>query len=92
MHALTVVHMNAKICETENVKAGWARPDGAIRHAPISRTTLYDLIRRGVVESHRIGKSATGRGIRLISLQSLDAYIRDPQSAELRAANGGEGV
>jgi len=80
------MRMNTEICETENVETGWARPHGALRHAPISRTFLYDLLRRGVVESHRIGKSATGRGIRLISLKSLDDYVRDPQAAEAKAA------
>jgi hypothetical protein len=81
------------IYEVEQPTLGWARPEGAMKHAPIGRTTLYDLIGRGVIESHRISKhnKARGRAIRLISLASLDAYIRNPEAAELRAANGVKG-
>jgi hypothetical protein len=79
-----------EICETENLKPAWARPDGALRYAPFGRTTLYDLMKRGLIESHVIGKPGVKRCVRLINLESLDAYIRDPQGAELRAKNGGE--
>jgi hypothetical protein len=82
--------MRTEICENENPKPAWARVDGAIRYAPFGRTTLYDLIRRGLIESYSIGKPGARRCVRLINLASLDAYIRDPQAAELRATNGGK--
>ena len=78
------------VIESENVKAGWARPDGVLRYAPFGRTTLYDLINRGLIESYVIGKPGVKRCVRLINLASLDSYIRDPQAAEVRAANGRE--
>jgi hypothetical protein len=79
--------MSTEICETENPKPGWVRPDGALRHAPFGRTTLYDLINRGLIESYLIGKPGVKRCVRMINLKSLDDYIRDPQAAELRAKN-----
>jgi hypothetical protein len=79
------------ICETESPKPAWVRPEGALRHAPIGRTTLYDLLKRNVVESSSIGKPGVKRRIRLVNLASYDAWIRDPQAAELRAKNGVEG-
>ena len=84
------MRMSDDICETESLKPGWARPDGALRHAPFGRTTLFHLIKHNLIESHLIGKPGVGRSVRLINLASLDAYIRDPQAAELRAKNGGE--
>jgi len=78
-----------RMSETENLKPGWVRPDGAIRYASVGRTTLYDWIRRGLVESQLLGEPGKGRCMRLINLASLDACIRDPQAAELRAKNGG---
>ena len=80
--------MHTEICENENPKTGWARPDGALRYAPFGRTTLYDLMRRGLIESYVIGKPGVKRCVRLINLASLDSYIRDPQAAEVRAAGG----
>jgi len=83
--------MNAtetEIHEGENPKQGWARPEGALRYAPFGRTTLYDLIKRNLIESHVIGKPGVKRCVRMINLASLDAYIRDPQAAEIRAAAG----
>jgi hypothetical protein len=82
--------MSTKICETENPRQGWARPEGALKHAPFGRTTLYDLIKRNLIESHVIGKPGVKRCVRMINLASLDAYIRDPQAAEARAASGNE--
>ena len=84
------MRMSTEICETENPNPGWARPDGALRHAPFGRTTLYDLIKRGLIESHLIGKPGAKRCVRMINLASLDAYIRDPKAAKLRAKNGDE--
>jgi hypothetical protein len=57
--------MNA--IESENPRIGWARPEGALKYAPFSRTTLYDLIKRNLIESHVIGKPGVKRCVRMIN-------------------------
>lgn len=49
---------------------------------------LFDLIKRGLIESYVVGNPNVRKHVRLISLKSLDDFIRDPQAAELRAAKG----
>jgi hypothetical protein len=56
------------------------------------------ICNRRVIESYVIGKPGVKRCVRMINLESLDRYIRDPKAAEARAArdngspqNGGGG-
>ena len=53
----------------------WLRVEEAARTRGISRSILYEFIRDGKVKSSLLRKKGNVRGIRLISAESLDAYI-----------------
>ena len=53
----------------------WLRVEEAVRTRGISRSLLYEMFRDGKVKSSALRKPGNIRGIRLISAESLDAYI-----------------
>lgn len=53
----------------------WLRVEEAVRTRGLSRSLLYELIRDGKIKSSALRKPGNIRGIRLISAESLDAYI-----------------
>jgi hypothetical protein len=58
---------------------GWLQMD----QMPFGKTLTYDLIGRGELESVVVGKVGTRRGRRLISLKSLNRYLRKQQKKEV---------
>jgi hypothetical protein len=57
------------------VKPEWLRIHDAIRISGIGRSTLYGIISSGAIKSVLLRKRGCQRGIRLISADSLRAYI-----------------
>jgi hypothetical protein len=57
------------------IQPEWLRLPDAIRVSGIGRSTLYSLLGSGSVKSALIRKRGCQRGIRLISADSLRAYI-----------------
>ena len=52
-------------------------PSGWLRMAelPIRRTLADDLCKRGILVSVLVGRPGSKRGVRLVSLESLNAYL-----------------
>jgi|SRR5215510_1305579 len=69
----------------------WATFPIATRRASLSRGTLYNLIKDGLIKSRVIRrKNGRGAGLRLIDLKSLDEFIENSPSEvsdEVRARN-----
>jgi hypothetical protein len=57
------------------MKPEWLRLPDAIRVSGIGRSTLYQLLGDGSIKSVVLRKRGNQRGIRLISADSLRAYI-----------------
>lgn len=55
-----------------SLKTGWLQMD----ELPFGKTLAYDLIERGELESVVVGKVGTKRGRRLISIESLNRYLK----------------
>jgi hypothetical protein len=60
-----------------SLKPEWLRIPDAIRLFGLCRSTLYELITAGKVKSTALRKRNATRGIRLISYDSLAAYIEE---------------
>jgi hypothetical protein len=71
------VKANSKDLEGEltHTPVVWLRVPEAVRTRGISRSMLYELIFTRVIKSALLRKPGNSRGIRLISAESLDAYI-----------------
>jgi hypothetical protein len=69
----------------------WGTLPIATRRASLSRGTIYNLIRDGLIRSRVIKrKNSRGAGLRLIDLRSLDDFIENSPSEvsdEVRARN-----
>jgi hypothetical protein len=59
-----------------SLKPEFVRIPAAVRYSGISRTTIYELINEGRLKSTVLRRRGNVRGIRLISLESLDAILR----------------
>jgi len=53
----------------------WLKVHEAVRTRGLSRSHLYELIRSKAIISANMRKAGNIRGVRLISAESLDAYI-----------------
>jgi hypothetical protein len=54
----------------------WVRIQQAIKpNGPFARSTLFELLRKGVIESKTIQVGQGNRKLRLISLRSLNAFL-----------------
>ncbi|MCF7785982.1 MAG: helix-turn-helix domain-containing protein [Prosthecobacter sp.] len=73
----------------------WLRVEEAARTRGISRSLLYEFLRDGKIKSSLLRKKGNVRGIRLISAESLDAYIEShvlpwyPETQETEVADNG---
>jgi hypothetical protein len=61
--------------EAQAMRPEWLRIPLAVRICGMSRTRLFDLIAQGEIDSRHIKKPGCAKGIRLIRLSSLLAYI-----------------
>ena len=57
------------------LKPEWLRLPEATRFSGIGRSSLYELMAEGKIKSACIRKRGNTRGIRLISADSISAYI-----------------
>jgi hypothetical protein len=53
----------------------YLRPAQVSMRFPISRARVYELVAQGKIKSHVLRKVGNVRGARLISVESLRAYI-----------------
>lgn len=51
------------------------RPEQVSQYFPMSRTTLYELMKDGKVKSCSVRKKGSPKGMRLISYDSLKGYF-----------------
>lgn len=58
-------------------KVEWLRIAEATRTRGIGRSSLYEMITSGAIKSAVVKKRGNIRGIRLISADSLDAFIEN---------------
>jgi hypothetical protein len=75
MNTTTLLEQGIGAC-APMMKPEWLRIPDAIRVSGIGRSTLYQLISSGSIKSVLIRKRGCQRGIRLISADSLRAYIQ----------------
>lgn len=67
----------------------WGRWRDAVRVSSLSRTIIYDLIKKGLIESFVFlgsstpGKSGQPKGARMINLESLTAFL-DSEAAKAK--------
>jgi len=66
----------------QNLKPEWLRIPEAVRIFGVSRSTLYEWISAGAIKSTALKKRGALRGIRLLSFDSLAAYIERAASEE----------
>jgi hypothetical protein len=60
----------------------WARVPGAMRYASLSRSIVYRLISEGKIRSVVLRDKDKLRGIRLVSLESIDRLLESiPEAA-----------
>jgi len=82
----------ARITETTShcapIQPEWARIPDAIRFSGIGRSRLYQLIDEGKIRSVCLRERKKSRGIRLIHLPALDAYISSFEGNEKGQDNG----
>jgi hypothetical protein len=53
----------------------WLRPAQVLHYYGLGRSTIYSLMKRGLVKSVSVTKKNTIRGCRLISADSIDHYL-----------------
>ena len=64
-----------------NQKPEWLRVPEAVRLFGISRSALYEMIATDAIKSMALRKRGAFRGIRLISYDSLAAYVENAARA-----------
>jgi hypothetical protein len=74
-HMISTKTLEQSIGACSLMKPEWLRIPDAIRVSGIGRSTLYSLLTSGSIKSALIRKRGCQRGIRLISTDSLRAYI-----------------
>ena len=60
----------------KDIKPEWLRVGEAVHYSSISRTLLYELLNEGKIESRLLRKRGCLRGIRLVSVDSLETFIK----------------
>jgi hypothetical protein len=61
---------------SKGTRPEWLRVADAVRYSSISRSLLYELLKAGQVESRVLRKRGRVRGIRLVSVDSLNQFIK----------------
>jgi len=79
----------APAASTLPLKPEWIRVPEAVRVSGISRSSLYELIASGKIKSFSNRQRGAVRGIRLISYDSLMAYL---ERAYQQSSGSEEGV
>src|SRR5262249_59746477 len=71
----TLIPLGQSVGACSPIQPEWLRLPDAIRVSGIGRSTLYQLLNSGAIKSVALRKRGCQRGIRLISADSLRAYI-----------------
>ena len=53
----------------------WLRIKDAVRYSGLSRTMIYELIKSNSIKTANLSLEGRKRGVRLISVESLDEFI-----------------
>jgi hypothetical protein len=53
----------------------WMRIKDAARYAGLSRSLLYEILASGEIKSFALKSAGAIRGVRLVSVESIDAFI-----------------
>jgi hypothetical protein len=61
--------------EITSMPVKWLRIPEAIRYSGLSRSFLYQLIADGRIKSACIRKKGSVRGVRILSAESIDAFM-----------------
>ena len=77
--------IQATIGNTAVLRPEWLRIPDAVRYSGIGRSSLYTLIGDQKIKSVSIRKRGAIKGIRLVSVDSIDAYL--DSLAEARCDN-----
>jgi len=76
------VHTQPDLASVAGLKPEWVRVPDAVQYCGISRSLLYELIGSGRIISKVLRKPGHIRGIRLISVSSLDTFINNLPEGE----------
>ncbi|MEN9021842.1 MAG: hypothetical protein ABF370_15195 [Verrucomicrobiales bacterium] len=92
MNNLTSKDIQETIGHTAILRPEWLRIPDTIRYSGIGRSSLYTLIGDGKIRSVSIRKRGAVKGIRLISVDSIDSYLNSLSEAQCdnSRANSGE--
>jgi hypothetical protein len=60
----------------------WLRVPDAVRYSGLCRSSLYQLITAGKIKSVCVRKRGNTRGVRLLSAESIDAFIESYAQSE----------
>jgi hypothetical protein len=92
MNNLTSKDIQETIGHTATLRPEWLRIPDTIRYSGIGRSSLYTLIGDGKIRSVSIRKRGAVKGIRLISVDSIDSYLNSLSEAQCdnSRANSGE--
>jgi helix-turn-helix protein len=66
------------IDDSGQIRPGWIKTEAAARYSSIGKTKIYELINQGILRTStpfKKGNTPGTRGVRLISLKSLDEYL-----------------
>ncbi len=70
----------------------WIRVDSAIRWSSLSKPTIYRLINEGKIKTACLKKRNQIRGTRLISIDSLKAYLNSIATGGESQETGAEAI
>jgi hypothetical protein len=72
----TITPLEQSVGACSPMKPEWLRIPDAVRLSGLGRSTIYNLLGSGCLKSVAVRKRGCQRGIRLISADSLRAYIQ----------------
>ena len=75
MEPLTSSEINQEVGACAALQPKWIRLPDATRVSGMGRSLLYERIREGKIRSVCIRKKNNQRGVRLINVESLNAFI-----------------
>ena len=71
----TITPLTQSVGACSPIKPEWLRIPDAIRLSGLGRSTIYNILGSGSIKSVVVRKRGCQRGIRLVSADSLLAYI-----------------
>jgi hypothetical protein len=72
----TITPLEQSVGACSPMKPEWLRIPDAVRLSGLGRSTIYNLLGSGCLKTVVVRKRGCQRGIRLISADSLSAYIQ----------------